>query len=381
MAQQHGAQCGQRRLRRERQRGQHGRRRQRAVIRPIRHAARGVTEQVALLVGHPLHLVGGAVAGGQAPAVAVVADELVRVEFRVAALHLHRAAAVLEIVRSLLAHERVAHVAQVQPRLRVVVHEQRAGVEEVLVVEVLPLVGRGPAGVAVGRNRMGGRAQRQRVQHDRLAVALPAVVQVAALRFPALVDGARVVLRPAPVDAPVQRLRQLAQLGFVGIGAVERGGNGEHAGDQQRAVDHRQLRLPHPRAAVDVEEVVIEALVAGSRGAAALVAVAEEAQRQQAAAHRLGALDPAARDRRRIARQREAHHRDAHRRVGARGIRDQPVARVHRLHEIAEGRALQAVEHGVIGERTQRGHRSILAATGETADRRPVCGGECARDV
>ena len=50
----------------------------------------------------------------------------------------------------------------------------------------------------------------------RLAVAFPAVVQEAAFGLPALHDRRAAVLRPAPVDAPVQHVGELAQLGFVG---------------------------------------------------------------------------------------------------------------------------------------------------------------------
>src|SRR6185437_9556214 len=299
----------------------------------------------------------GAVAGRQAPAVSIVADEFVRVELGVSALHENRAPAILEVVRLLLLHEGIADPAQVDPGLREVMDEQRAGVEKVLAIQVFPLVGGGPGGIAVGGDRMGRRAQRQGIQQQRLAVTLPAVMQIAAFGFPALPDGALAVLRPAPVDPSVQLVGQLAQFGLGRRVGGEIGGRGEHAGDQHGAVDHRQLRLPHPRAGADIEKVVVEALVAGRGRAAALVAVAKEMQHQQAAPHRLGTLHPAALDRRGIGRQRKADHRDAHRRVVAGGVGDESVGGVHGVHEVAEGTTLQAIEEVVVGEGAELGHR------------------------
>src|SRR3546814_18136796 len=80
--------------------------------------------------------------------------------------------------------------------------EQRPGIQEAVAVDVFPLVGARPRAVAVLADGMRGRTQGQHVQHDRLAVALPAVVQEAAFGLPALHDRLAAVLRPAPVDSP-----------------------------------------------------------------------------------------------------------------------------------------------------------------------------------
>ncbi len=63
--------------------------------------------------------------------------------------------------------------------------------------------------------RVRRRAQREHIQHDGLAVALPAVVQKSAFGFPAVADRRAAVLRPPPVDAAIQRIGEFAQLDFV----------------------------------------------------------------------------------------------------------------------------------------------------------------------
>src|SRR5690606_32264945 len=146
-----------------------------------RNAARGVAEQVARFAIDRLHLVGRSFAGAQAPAILVVADVAARVDARIGALYVHGATAVLEVVAALLPHEAVADSAEVDPRVRELVDEQWPGVQEAVAVDVLPLVGAGPGAVAILADRMRGRAQRQHVEHDRLAVAFPAVVQESAL--------------------------------------------------------------------------------------------------------------------------------------------------------------------------------------------------------
>src|SRR3546814_13624977 len=85
-------------------------------------------------------------------------------------------------------------------------YEQRTGVQKAVAVDVLPLVGARPRAVAVLADGMRGRTQGQHVQHDRLAVALPAVAQDAAFGLPALHDRLAAVLRPAPVTSEERRV-------------------------------------------------------------------------------------------------------------------------------------------------------------------------------
>jgi len=234
-------------------------------------------------------------------------------------------------------------------------NEQRAGVQEVDAVQVLPLVGHGPRIEARFGERMRRRAEAERVEQQCLAVALPAVVQETAFGLPTMHHGRPLGLRPVPVDAAVEVVRELAQLALVGARLVEVRGGGEHAGEKQRAVDQRQLALPRPRAAVHVQEVEVEAVTAGRSGLTALVAVPEEAQGREAALHRRRARHPAAFDRDRIHRQRETRHRDARVRTGARGVGDEAIGGVRVRNKIVERGALQIVEHRDIGCCCQRG--------------------------
>src|SRR5690606_40748174 len=100
------------------------------------------------LGGDRLDFVGRPLAGAETPAVLVVAGVAARVDAGVGALHVHGAAAVLEVVAALLAHEAVADAAEVDPGVRELVDEQRSGVQEAVAVDVLPLVGAGPRAIA-----------------------------------------------------------------------------------------------------------------------------------------------------------------------------------------------------------------------------------------
>src|SRR3546814_2354676 len=85
----------------------------------------------------------------EAPAVLVIAGVAARVDAGVGALHVHGTAAVLEVVAALLAHEAVVDAAEVDPRVRELMDEQRPGIQEAVAVDVFPLVGAGPRAVAV----------------------------------------------------------------------------------------------------------------------------------------------------------------------------------------------------------------------------------------
>ena len=120
-------------------------------------------------------------------------------------------------------------------------HKERPRHEQIDVVEVLPLVGDGPGFEARGRERMSGRAHAQRIEHQCLVIALPTIVQEAALRLPAQGHGVVVVLGPVPIHALVKRLGQSPQFALSRVVGIEVGGGGQHANDQQGSVDGRQL--------------------------------------------------------------------------------------------------------------------------------------------
>jgi hypothetical protein len=103
------------------------------------------------------------------------------------------------------------------------------------------------------------------------------------------------VARPVPVDAPVERVGERADLALAGVGPVEVLLAGERAGQEQRRVDGRELDALEAQAGGGDEEVVEEPLMAGHAGRLRpLRQPPEEAQRGQRARARLGARHPAA---------------------------------------------------------------------------------------
>ena len=125
--------------------------------------------------------------------------------------------------------------------MRVLVDEERARVEKVVPVQVLPLVGHGPGRIALFGQRTGGRAEAEHVEEDGLAVALPAIVQEAAFGLPAMRDRVSVALRSAPVDPAVQLDGKMTQLALVWRIGIEIRTRGQHSGNQQRSVHQRDL--------------------------------------------------------------------------------------------------------------------------------------------
>src|SRR5262249_50948542 len=147
---------------------------------------------------------------GQAPAALAVSLEFVGIALGVLALDQRRAPAVLKVVAALLAHEAVADAAKIDPRVRVLVDEQRAAVEAVDSIQVLPLIGGRPCVIAVTGQGMRRRSQRKHVENDRLVVTLPAVVQESAFRLPALTQCFAAILCPAPVDSAIKYVDPLS---------------------------------------------------------------------------------------------------------------------------------------------------------------------------
>ena len=98
--------------------------------------------------------------------------------------------------------------AEVDPGVRVLVHEQRIGrahVRERLELHRRPRPG-APGG---GGDRVGGRADAEQVENHQLAVVIPAPRQEAGLRLPAVRQHARAAgEHPGEVDAPVDGVGQ-----------------------------------------------------------------------------------------------------------------------------------------------------------------------------
>ena len=206
------AQRRQGKLGRERQRRERRARVDGAVVGPIGHAARGIAEKAALPAVDLQRRETGSVARGDAPAILAIAFEFVRIAPCIFALDIRGAPAVFEIVAVLLAHEAIAYAGEIDPGMGKMMNEERPGIEKLVIVDVLPLVGRGPRREAVRRQWMRRRRQAQHVENGRLAIALPAIVQKSALRLPSLPRGRCAAARPLPIDAAVDRIGAFADL-------------------------------------------------------------------------------------------------------------------------------------------------------------------------
>ena len=226
--------------------------------------------------------------------------------------------------------------------------EQRAEGQVFLALVDAPVVvvGARPDRPGVRADRVGRRAEREDVDHHRLVVAHPVVIDEAALREPAHRDQRRALLQPRPVHALVQRIGDLADLFFACVVTVVIGLGEQHAHHQQRGIHAGQF---HPAviaaAFLHVQEVVVEALVTALAGALrAHRQIAEELQRQQSAVDRLVAADPAVLDADRISGQRIADRGDAGERARRITVRAEPVDLVGGIPEELEGAALDIVE-------------------------------------
>src|ERR1019366_5594775 len=180
------AQRRQSNFRREWQRREYRTRVDGTVIGPIRHTARGIAEKTAFPTVDLQCLETGPLVCRDTPTVLAIAFKPERITPCVFALHIRGAPAVFEIVALFLAHEEIAYAGKIDPGLRKMVNEERPRIKKFVIVDIFPLIGRGPADVAALRKRMGRRCQTQNIENDRLIIAIPAIMQKSALRLPSL---------------------------------------------------------------------------------------------------------------------------------------------------------------------------------------------------
>lgn len=105
-------------FRREWQRRDDGPGRDGAVIRPVRHTASQIIEELALDAVYFDRAGAGAVTRSNSPATPAIARKLERIVHRVLLLNIRRATAVLEIVDALAAHELVLYAPKIDPKMR-----------------------------------------------------------------------------------------------------------------------------------------------------------------------------------------------------------------------------------------------------------------------
>src|SRR4029079_7694709 len=197
-----------------------------AVVGTVRYAASHIIEELALDSLQFDGIGAGAVARSDPPTISTIARELEWIGDRVLLLHISRATAVLEVIDTFAAHERVLDPAKIDPDVRNLMGEQRPGVQILVAVAFLPLVGRAPSGIAFGWQRMRRRAEAEHVQQQGFVIAFPPPRQESALGLPAVRDRGAPVLRPLPVGAAIERVGEVPDFPFVGSGRVEVGARG-----------------------------------------------------------------------------------------------------------------------------------------------------------
>jgi hypothetical protein len=161
-------------------------------------------------------------------------------------------------------------------------------------------------------------------------------------------DDRRPVLRPGPLDPAVDQLGQVTDLFFGARVAIEVHLRRQHAAEQQRRIDRRQLGRAEALPVLHVQEVVEETTVAGHPGfVGTLRRVGEEAQRAQRAQPRLAARHEAALRADHVGRQGEADAGRAGERRRRIAIRGEAVLLARRVPEEAESAPLQVVDDGI----------------------------------
>ena len=137
------------------------------------------------------------------------------------------------------------------------------------------------------------------------------------------------VLRPSPIGPTIERIGESANFLLLrGLG-VEIGTGRQGAGQQEGAIDRRQFAVPGAPACLHVEEMIVEAAMAGGVGLRSLRAVPEETQGGQSAVHRDAARHKSALDTYRIGGERQPGGGDAGGPVLRGLVEDQSVGRVH----------------------------------------------------
>src|SRR5277367_4849458 len=146
-----------------------------AIVRAVRRAPSFIAEEAPLYSIYHVSRRPGTIARCKSPRVFVVGAEVRGIVDRVPSLDVGRTAAVLEIIDAYAAHKVVLNSSEIDPNMRELVDEERTRINELVIVDGSPIVGRGPFGPAFARKRMGRRAQTQQIENHRLAVTLPAV--------------------------------------------------------------------------------------------------------------------------------------------------------------------------------------------------------------
>src|SRR5258708_2388836 len=316
--------------------------------------ARRVLEEAALLTVIPLPRRSRAITGAEAPHVLAVGLPVPGIRGGVTALGVGGAAALLEVVEVVGTHVGVANAAEVHPYVGELVTEERREGEVGLPEERarVPAVSPRPQRPGPLADRMRRGAEREEIDDHRLVVALPVVMREALLRSPGERDPRRARLGPGPVDAAVDLIRQLPDLDLPGLCGVEIALTEEHAPEEERCVDGRDLAVVGACTGAHVDEMMEESVLVRF--------VREEAQRRQHALARRSARDVAALDADRVGGEPEADRRDARKCRRRIAVRNETVVRVRRLPEEAEGALLEVGDSRIERLGLRLGHSDRL---------------------
>src|SRR6476659_1676979 len=99
----------------------------------------------------------------------------------------------------------------------------------------------------------------------------------AGFRFPTVRDRRTSIQGPLPVGPAVQRAGQFTDFGFLLRIRVKVRGANEHTCEEKGGINRRKLAFPNPASVLHVQEVIIEAFVAGGIGFGGERAVMEKA--------------------------------------------------------------------------------------------------------
>ena len=100
--------------------------------------------------------------------------------------------------------------------------EERTGVEKLMTVKLLPLIGLAPGAIALLRvSGYVGEAEAEDVKNERFVVSLPTILYESAFRSPPMSYGDSAILRPLPVCSSVDRVGDFTKLAFVVRVAIE----------------------------------------------------------------------------------------------------------------------------------------------------------------
>src|SRR4029453_12321667 len=88
------------------------------------------------------------------------------------------------------------------------------------------------------------RAESEDIQQQAFVITFPAVLDEPVLRPPAMREGRSAITGPIPVGPTVKRIGQVSDLDLLGGVAVEIGGDGQGAREQECRVYGGKLALP-----------------------------------------------------------------------------------------------------------------------------------------